>query len=226
MLKLTKKNIQAAEVLRDQMLQWNLLHELLTREFTCFKFNTDIHEIGYKIELVDKLYNCQLRQNNRNIANALIDIDLDSEFEKRDPCAVVSKIAEIQLPNIKSGKLYKRLGYVFASKYCHFHYPDKFPIIDSFSKIGLSNLFGKNINYNYTQFMDDINVLKECIEFKITYDQLDTYLWLYGQLLEYKHKNQCSIEFRYLLEHKKDLLEDLPPIEQYHIPIWLSHNYG
>lgn len=78
----------------------------------------------------------------------------------------------------------------------------------------LSKLFDKKINYynnNYTQFIHDINDLKKNIKFQITYAQIDTYLWLYGQWLKYEDKNQCSHEFRYLIEHEYDLLEDLSP---------------
>ncbi|GAI66720.1 unnamed protein product [marine sediment metagenome] len=63
-----------------------------------------------------------------------------------------------------------------------------------------------------TQFVHDINDLKKNVKFEITYAQIDTYLWLYGQWLEYKDKNQCSHEFRYLIEHDYDLLEDLSPL--------------
>ena len=73
MIQLTKKNFQASDLLRNQMLQWNLLYDLLTREFTRCKLNNNIHEIGYKVELVDKLYNCHLRQDIRKVANALLD---------------------------------------------------------------------------------------------------------------------------------------------------------
>jgi len=193
MIQLTKKNFQASDFLRNQMLQWNLLYDLLTREFTRCNLNNNIHEIGYKVELVDKLYNCHLRQDIRKVANALLNLDLDSEFEKSDSYSIFNKIAEIKLPKHKDEGYYKRLGEVFASKYCHFHYPHRFPITDSYSRLALSTLFNNKMNY-------------------YAYAQIDTYLWLYGQWLEYEDKNQCSHEFRYLIEHEYELLEDLSPI--------------
>lgn len=123
---LTKKNVSASNFLKDQMLNWNLLYELLTKEFNHCKFNNDVHEIGYKIELIDKLYNCHLRQDVRKVANALKSLDLDSLFEKSDSHSIVNKIAEIKLPKCKTKGSYKPLGEVFASKYCHFHYPINF----------------------------------------------------------------------------------------------------
>ncbi|MFW9879456.1 MAG: hypothetical protein ACFFG0_40790 [Candidatus Thorarchaeota archaeon] len=176
--------------------------------------NNNIHEVGYKVELVDKLYNCHLRQDIRNVANAILSFDIDSEFEKSGSFTVVNKIAEIKLPQYKKKEDYKRLGEVFASKYCHFHYPHKFPIIDSFSKIALSKLLDKKVNIfdnNYTQFVHDINALKKIIGFEITYAQLDTYLWLYGQWLDYKNRDKCSHEFRYLVEYEYESLKDLSP---------------
>jgi len=200
MIQITKKNIKAAYSLKKKMLHWNLLYELLTREFTHCNLNNNIHEIGYKVELVDKLYNCQLRQDNRKVANALLNLNLDSKFEKSDSFLIVNKIAEIKLPKYKEEGYYKRLGEVFASKYCHFHYPHRFPITDSYSRLASSTLFNNKMNYydnNYTQFIHDINDLKNSIKFEITYAKIDTYLWLYGQWLEYKDKNQCSHEFRH-----------------------------
>jgi len=214
MIQLTKKNIEASYFLRNQMLHWNLLYDLLTREFTRCKLNNDIHEIGYKVKLVDKLYNCNLRQDYRKVANSLLNLDLDSLFEKSDLCSIVNKISEIQLPKYKEEGKYKRLREVFASKYCHFHYPHKFPITDSFSQLALSRLFNKKMkNYenNYTQFVHDINDLKKSIKFEITYVQIDSYLWLYGQWLNYTDKDQCSHEFRYLVEHEYEFLEHLSP---------------
>ena len=212
---LTKKNILASNFLKDQMLNWNLLYELLTKEFNRCKFNNNIHEIGYKIELIDKLYNCHLRQDVRKAARALKSLDLDSLFEKSDSHSIVNKIAEIKLPKYETRGNYKRLGEVFASKYCHFHYPHKFPITDSLTRIALSKLFNKKKNFynnNYTQFVRDINDLKKDLPFEITYAEIDAYLWLYGQWLNYIDKNQGSLEFLYLVKHHYKSLEQLSAI--------------
>ena len=216
MSKITKKNIQVADFLRDQMLHWNLLYDLLTREFIRFKFNKDIHEIGYKVELVDKLCNCQLRHDIRIIANAILILDLDSEFEESKATFIVNKIANIQIRNQETflNTNNKRLGEEFASKYCHFHYPHKFPIIDEYVKIGLSNLLSKKppiiINHNYAQFMHEITELKKDLGFEVTNAQLNSYLWLYGNWVEYG-SNPCSLEFWYLVEDENDSVQGLSP---------------
>jgi len=52
---LKKQNIEYAQQLKDVMLHWNQLYELLLQEFKKFRTNNNIHIVGYKIELVDKL---------------------------------------------------------------------------------------------------------------------------------------------------------------------------
>ena len=101
MMQLTKRNINTSVSLKKKMLHWNLLYDLLTREFNRLNLNNNIHEIGYKVELVDKLYNCHLGQDIRKVAIAILNLNLDSEFEKSDSFTIVTKIAEIQLPKYK-----------------------------------------------------------------------------------------------------------------------------
>ena len=55
-----KENINTAIKIRDEMLSWNQVNNLLIHEFCINKENKDLHQIGYKIELVNKLYNCNL----------------------------------------------------------------------------------------------------------------------------------------------------------------------
>ncbi len=42
MIQLTKKNIKASHSLKNQILHWNLLYDLLTREFTRCNINNNI----------------------------------------------------------------------------------------------------------------------------------------------------------------------------------------
>lgn len=93
-----------------------------------------------------------------------------------------------------------------------FSLPHKFPITDSLTRIALSKLFNKKksfYNNNYTQFVRDINDLKKDLPFEITYAEIDAYLWLYGQWLNYIDKNQGSLEFLYLVKHHYKSLEQL-----------------
>lgn len=63
-----KENITSAKKIRDNMVSWNEVGELLLREFRDKKENKSIRAIGCKIELVNKLYNCNLRIDKRLVA--------------------------------------------------------------------------------------------------------------------------------------------------------------
>ncbi len=206
----TKQNIESATKLKSLILDWTLLYNLFIQEFEKHHDNYDIHIIGYKIELVDKLYNCNLRQNNREIANELVKFDLDLRLAKETPEVIVQEIADIQISKYKK---YKKVGYVFASKYCHFHYPSRFPIFDHFVRKELSKLTGATYGDNeYSKFKANLDELILKLDFDITYTDIDTYLWLYGQWKIYQQKGEgwyFSNEFRYLLKNHITLLKKL-----------------
>lgn len=137
---LTKQNIEYAQQLKDLMLHWNQSYHLILGEFDKYHKNDNIHIVGYKIELVDKLYNCHLRQDIRKVALETIKLNLDSMFGRKTSEVIVQDITTITIPE------YKKVGYVFASKYCHFHYPSDFPIFDQHVRRGLSKLTNNGYN--------------------------------------------------------------------------------
>ncbi len=216
MKKPNKENIDTAIKIRDEMLSWNQVDDLLLREFCINKENKDLHQIGYKIELVNKLYNCNLKMNKREVAEEIGKLEIDDRFHDKAPEDLVQVIADIKFPEI-----YKRsVGLVFSSKYCHFHDPYSFPIYDRFARIALSNLIGKNKNYylnNYSQFKNDLDELMSNLDWESSYKELDKYLWLYGQWLFYKEKESqnkrvFSRRIRNLIQKHKKLFSDLEPL--------------
>lgn len=206
----TKQNIKSAIKLKSLMLNWTLLYNLIIQEFEKYHENYDIHIIGYKIELVDKLYECNLRRDKRDIANELIKYNIDIRLEKDTPEDIVQDIANIKILKYKKPK---KVGHVFASKYCHFHYPSRFPIFDQFARKGLSNLTGNPYRYNeYSKFKTDLDELISKLDFPVSYSDIDIYLWLFGQWKVYQQKGEAeyfSNEFRYLLKNHIDLFKKL-----------------
>ncbi len=208
-----KENINIAIKIRDKMLSWNQVNDLLIHEFSINKENKDLHQIGYKIELVNKLYNCNLNLNKREVAEEIRKLELDEKFNQ--PENLVQKIASINFPGI-----YRRsVGFVFSSKYCHFHYPDKFPIYDRFARIALGDLTGRKRSVylnNYSQFKKDIDKIISKLDWKSSYKEMDDYLWLYGQWLYYKEKESqnkqvFSRRITHLLQKHKKLFSNLEP---------------
>jgi len=206
----SKDNIQCAINLKGYMLNWTHSYDLLLEVFNKYKNNKDIQIIGFKIELIDKLYYCNLRQDIREIARELLTYDIDLKLDKTAPESLVKKIAEIQISTKR--KNYKPVGYVFASKYCHFHRPYRFPIFDSFARKGLSNLTEKKYKPNeYSQFKNDLDKIRESMDFDVSYAIMDTFLWLYGQWETYnlKGEERISNNFRYLIKHHGEMLKNL-----------------
>ena len=168
------------------MVSWNGVDELLLREFRDKKENKSLHAIGYKIELVNKLYNCNLIIDKRLVAKEFQKLNLDALFlfKESSPENIVEKIAQI-----KPDPYPRPVGPVFASKYCHFHYPQIFPIYDKFARFALSDLLEKKkgeYNGKYALFKSDLDDLMEKLSWKTSYKEIDKYLWLYGQWVEYK----------------------------------------
>ena len=137
-------------------------------------------------------------------------------FHKKKPENLVQEIAGIKFPAYR-----RSVGFVFSSKYCHFHYPDKFPIYDRFARIALSDLIGnkkkKIYLNNYFQFKKDLDELISKLDWKSSYKEMDKYLWLYGQWLYYKEKESQNRQVfsrrirNLILKHKK-LFSDLEPL--------------
>ena len=206
-----KKNIDAAISLKNEMLTWREVYSLIIREFQNYNKNIKLCEVAYKIELVNKLYNCNLMMPKEKVAKRIIDLKLDDKLTHSNPSIIVEEISSIKLPSYL-----KSVGLVFASKFSHFHHPSKFPIYDKFAGIGLSHLFGKKLNYyekNYSKFKKDLDTALSSLSWESSYKEMDNFLWLYGQWLSYKSGKikKLSNEIKALIETEKELFSNLEP---------------
>ena len=71
--------------------------------------------------------------------------DIKKAFEDKDPYKAVKEIMKVSFSE-KGVKIFKNI-YVFATKYCSFMYPNKYPIYDSLIGTAL-----KELNSSYTGF--------------------------------------------------------------------------
>lgn len=222
-LKLMAENIKVAKELRSEFLTWDKVDKILISEFESHSRNDDIHIIAYKVELIDKLYNCNLRMDKGLVAKFLKGLNIDEIFEKKtNLISLVKQIANQKLPNYK-----KRIGIVFASKYCHFSSPHYFPIYDRYAVKALSYLTKKpqsSYQADYTSYKEGIDQLKDSLGLD-SYKDIDIYLWLFGQWLLYierkekafkekKLMNGFSREIIKMFEEKEDLFAKLNPIKE------------
>jgi len=76
----TKQNIDTAREIRDEMLTWRKTYALLIREFEQYKKSIDLRDIAYKVELVNKLYNCNLMMDKGKIAEEIFKLNVDEKF--------------------------------------------------------------------------------------------------------------------------------------------------
>lgn len=184
MILLSLIKIQAAEKIYNKVAGWRKIDELLYDTFKKYPENKNHDAVVFKVELVDSLYNCNLMMDKTKVGDEIISQKLD--LFNGDAINNVNRIAEIKLLTAN-----KRVGWVFSSKYCHFHRQEKYPIIDSFAKRAMIYLTGQtNNHYNtFENFKKAIDKMITEIDENITYKQMDIYLYLLGQWLDYKKGN-------------------------------------
>lgn len=145
--------------------------------------NATVNHVLSKAAIINNLYNTHISGNDLiKIASFIVEQHqiIDFLIEQGN----IEAVYEI-------GRTNKDLKnqFVFASKYCHFHNPEAFPIFDKYSRAALvclnnSEHFFKKITENslleYKQFYKAINSFISKIATGYSYKQADEFLWLYG----------------------------------------------
>ncbi|NIZ19637.1 hypothetical protein [Entomospira culicis] len=157
--------------------------------------NTNFQHILIKVTLLNSFYSTRIANMSLvHVAKAIHDLKIDDKLAKSEvDTELVNAIADATKE--ESGKR----AYSFATKYCHWHRPDLYPIYDSFVGDGLWYFFkkyGKMQKFlktkdlaDYSSFYDvmanfrEVYGLAEC-----TIKEVDLYLWRLGK--EYFKSNK------------------------------------
>lgn len=171
--------------------------EALKEIFEKYKNTSEESEILIKVILLNKIYSAGLNDNlpldETSTAKRNVDVytmakkikgisdDLGKCFtDDTDPSVAVQKILD-------EFEEYNR-PYSFATKYCNWHNPEKYPIVDRYSKGVLYYYFDKK--YPQADFNDYGNFCKIFNEFKAqcketfgidSTKELDKFLWKFGK---------------------------------------------
>lgn len=167
-------------------------YESVRRIFENYPENVDKVTVNIKFSILNNLYRTNIwasDQMTNYIYKLAIEDDLDTLLKSGNPNAV---------NKISIGHGIKRKGteyrfYSFATKYCHFSNPGRYPIYDQYVKkaiiklqknnyIQLSN---QNDLYDPQKFRDIIYQIIQKSGLK-TYQKADRALWVYGQHLSGK----------------------------------------
>lgn len=168
--------------------------EAIVTAFKKFPCNTSVSEVLIKVILVNEIYHTRIKSKDLlQVATHISEIKGLDQWLKVGDEEAYQQIANTPagLDNI----------YSFASKYCSFSNPDKYPIVDKFARCVLraigqnedfkelqkttaySSLLSGN-NVKYSEYRETINafialVKKKCNE-KYSYKDIDKFLWQYG----------------------------------------------
>ena len=124
-ISITKVDVETTLKQRNLVLtDYALQEDLLRDTFDKYKHNDDYGQILTKVTLLNLLYSTGI-MDVKGVADHIFKHgkDIDSLMKKGDP-TVVHLIAKVE----HNGKPINHFS--FATKYCSFHYPDKYPIYD------------------------------------------------------------------------------------------------
>jgi hypothetical protein len=202
-----KINIQKAEEIYSLLSDWEISRSTITNFFNNNKQNVDREIIIIKTILINSLYWTNLKKQIK-VAEHILKVQIDVDLEKGSSSAV-KKICDEYIENGK-----KRQILSFASKYCHFHNKDQYPIYDKYVIMALKKLYGweETRERDYEAFIEAINSFRKNIDSEINLEEIDTFLWLYGQKIELDKdpaKKNINTEVRELYSKRKDLFNEL-----------------
>ena len=206
-MQITQKDFVDTLNNRDILLpDYALQEKVLADIFTKYPNNTTLAEVILKVNLLNAFYSTGIL-DVVTVATHIVTQHVDTDIQNGN-VAVIDKIARVK----HNGKCWNHFS--FATKYCSFHQPQKFPIFDSF----IAECFSQLSKNNYFQKKFPKNTIRNCYsDFKKFYDEFmtkqpalphdykefDKYLWssLKVQTLNKKNKLQSSPQSNQILNN-------------------------
>lgn len=172
--------LQRWDSLGNYVLQESSLRKLYAETYP---LNIDMDDVLIKVCSLNDFYSTNIF-SPFIIAKHIVELDIDKRLECQD-LALVNDIALVKINGQRRINFYS-----FATKYCSHHFPENYPIYDSFVEKML--LYFKRVDEFFKFKKDDLkhyptyyNVL---IQFRVFYGlerftlkQVDKYLWQAGK---------------------------------------------
>lgn len=150
--------------------------------FSLIPTNVDIRDILIKASTLNDFYSTNI-YSIFPVAKHILELNIDERLKNKDT-SLVNDIAKLNI----NGK--EKYFYSFATKYCSHHFPNDFPIYDSFVEKCLIYFKKKEKFYNFSkEELKDYAKFKEILlQFKKYYNidefnlkDIDRYLWQLGK---------------------------------------------
>ncbi len=165
------RNIKAAKQLYERLGGWKLANEVIASYLQDHPDNMKEYSVVTKVVLVNSLYFAGIREPLRMARHILALHRLDAQL-------MAGEVEAVELI-AKDDHYYIS----FASKYAHFHNKTAFPIFDSFAVAAMAQLQKRGFSFpSYTKFFEAIKAFRDQVGLaSVPWEDLDKYLWLYGQ---------------------------------------------
>lgn len=208
-------NVKIAERLYNELKYWGEAREKISKYFQENPENNSEDAILIKVLLIDGLYGTHLNNIPGGSGALKIAEMIKRLYDEENLLGLIlggNKDA-FKVMETKSENLFGRSNLSFVTKYCHFHNKKRFPIYDKYVLIALKDekiqCHTKKIKPKENLY-DVMNELLKKAELK-SFEDLDTFLWLYGMKLEYENKNSGTLnnEVKYVFGKNKQLLSTL-----------------
>ena len=192
---LCQTQIDAANALHARLPGWQTADAVLAALGHHFPSNADLVHVIPKAVTLNSLYATSvlaIQAMARHVAEVLEKAGDQVGIE------VVEEIAWLHGLGLEKNKSRRFLS--FASKYCHFFVDARrFPILDDFAGRALSYHLGRGSRTpmrqkpeDYPNYVADVDRLHAAAGLNCSYAQLDHYLWLRGQWLEYQKRKESG----------------------------------
>ena len=167
--------------------------EALDALFSAYPRNTCSWQVLLKVTALNALYKTRI-MNVYPVVETILGVGrkLDSLILRADPAAVDL------MKMVKFAKREKALNFFsFASKYCHFHRPDQYPIYDQYVDAALRKLRrDKKLAFQsdalnreeYAPFKSIVDAFIGKYAAGCSYDAADKFLWLKGRDLKQQRR--------------------------------------
>lgn len=139
--------------------------------------NNNLEEVLIKSAVIDNFSSTNVFDLH-SVARHIVQLKFDERIKSYDPL-LVRDISEVEI----GGK--KHRFYSFATKYCHYHNPDDYPIYDSYVAKVLCHFY-KNIKEEqlrkYETFKNTLQTFRSDYSLEtLSTERLDNFLWQLGR---------------------------------------------